>query len=76
MQMKKEGLFKTNLLMNDVKNDPIKKAGLIKEIVESIALIPEAIYRSVYVKECSRIMDVEEHILLSELNKIRSKKNI
>ncbi len=66
--------FKTNLLMNDVKNDPIKKAGLIKEIVESIALIPEAIYRSVYVKECSRIMDVEEHILLSELNKIRSKK--
>ncbi len=66
--------FKTNLLMNEVKNDPIKKAGLIKEIVESIALIPEAIYRSVYVKECSRIMDVEEHILLSELNKIRSKK--
>jgi len=66
--------FKTNLLMGDVQNDPIKKAGLIKEIVESIALIPEAIYRSVYVKECSRIMDVEEHILLSELNKIRSKK--
>lgn len=65
--------FKANLLMGDVKNDPIKKAGLIKEIVESIALIPEAIYRSVYVKECSRIMDMEEHILLSELNKIRSK---
>ncbi len=66
--------FKTNLLMGDVQNDPIKKAGLIKEIVESIALIPEAIYRSVYVKECSRILDVEESILLSELNKIRSKK--
>ncbi|MES2593473.1 MAG: DNA primase [Bacteroidota bacterium] len=66
--------FKANLLMGDVQNDPIKKAGLIKEIVESIALIPEAIYRSVYVKECSRIMDMEEHILLSELNKIRSKK--
>ncbi|MES2138712.1 MAG: DNA primase [Bacteroidota bacterium] len=66
--------FKTNLLMGDVQNDPIKKAGLIKEIVESIALIPEAIYRSVYVKECSRIMDMEEQILLSELNKIRSKK--
>jgi DNA primase len=66
--------FKTNLLMGDVQNDPIKKAGLIKEIVESIALIPEAIYRSVYVKECSRIMDMEEQILLNELNKIRSKK--
>jgi DNA primase len=66
--------FKTNLLMSEVQNDPIKKAGLIKEIVESISLIPEAIYRSVYVKECSRIMDVEEQVLLNELNKIRRKK--
>lgn len=66
--------FKTNLLMGEVKNDPIKKAELIKEIVESIALIPEAIYRSVYVKECSRIMDMDEQILLTELNKIRNKK--
>ena len=66
--------FKTNLLMADVKNDPIKKAELIKEIVQSIALIPEAIYRSVYVKECSRIMDMDEQILLSELNKIRNKR--
>lgn len=65
--------FKTNLLMKDVENDPIKKASLIKEIVESIALIPEAIYRSVYVKECSKIMSMEESILLNELNKIRSK---
>ncbi len=66
--------FKTGLLMKGVENDPIRKASIIKEIVESIALIPEAIYRSVYVKECSRIMDMEEQILLSELNKIRSKK--
>jgi DNA primase len=66
--------FKTNLLMGEVKNDPIKKAELIKEIVESIALIPEPIYRSVYVKECSRIMDMDEQILLTELNKIRNKK--
>lgn len=66
--------FKTDLLMKDVQNDPIKRAGLIKEIVESIALIPEAIYRSVYVKECSRIMGMEEQILLNELNKIRSKR--
>lgn len=66
--------FKTDLLMGEVQNDPIKKAGLIKEIVESIALIPEAIYRSVYVKECARIMDLEEQILLNELNKIRAKR--
>jgi DNA primase len=66
--------FKTSLLMGETENDPIKKAQLIKEIVESIALIPEAIFRSVYVKECSRIMDVEEQILLNELNKIRNKR--
>ena len=66
--------FKTSLLMKDAKNDPIKKAGLIKDIVESIALIPEAIHRSVYVKECSSLLDIEESILLTELNKIRNKK--
>ncbi len=66
--------FKTNLLLGDTQNDPIKKAGLIKEIMETIALIPEAIYRSVYVKECSRILDVQEEILFNELNKIRSRK--
>jgi DNA primase len=66
--------FKTSFSVNEAGNDPIKRAGIIKEIVETIALIPEAIYRSVYVKECSRIMDIEEHVLLNELNKIRSKK--
>ncbi len=66
--------FKTNLMMKEVGNDPIKKAGLIKEIVDSIALIPDAIYRSVYVKECSRLMDIEEQVLLNELNKIRNKR--
>lgn len=66
--------FKTQLLFEEVKHDPIKKATLIKEIVESVAIIPEAIMRSVYIKECSRIMDVDEQVLLSELNKIRRKK--
>ena len=66
--------FKTHLMMNEVGNDPLKKAGLIKDIVDSIALIPDAIYRSVYVKECSKILDIEEHVLLNELNKLRSKR--
>lgn len=65
--------FKTQLLVADTDGDPIKKAGLIRDIVESIALIPDSITRSVYVKECSRIMDVEEQSLLNELNKIRRK---
>lgn len=63
--------FKTELLSADVQGDPIKKAGLIREIVESIALIPDAITRSVFVKDCSRILDIEEQTLLNELNKFR-----
>jgi DNA primase len=66
--------FKAQLLYSESAHDPIRKAGLIKEIVESISLIPEPIYRSVYIKECSRIMDVDEQALLSELNKLRRKK--
>jgi DNA primase len=65
--------YKASILTKGTNNDPLKKAEAIKKIVESIALIPDAIYRSVYVKECGRIMDVDEHILLSELNKIRNK---
>ncbi len=65
--------YKANILTTGTNNDPLKKAEAIKKIVQSIALIPDAIYRSVYVKECSRIMEVDEQILLSELNKIRSK---
>ncbi|CAN5735677.1 DNA primase [soil metagenome] len=63
--------FKTELLSEDVGGDPIKKAGLIREIVESIALIPDAITRSVFVKDCSRILDIGEQTLLNELNKFR-----
>ena len=66
--------FKTELLLSDVGNDPIKKAGLIKDIVNTIALIPEAIHRSVYVKESSRLLDIDEQTLFNELNKARSKR--
>lgn len=62
--------FKTNLLLEESANDPIKKAGLIKEIVQTIAIIPDSIYRSVYVKECSRLLEVSEQTLVNELNKI------
>lgn len=66
--------YKAEILTKDTKNDPLQKANAIVKIVESIALIPDAIYRSVYIKECGRIMEVDEQILLSELNKIRSKR--
>ncbi len=62
--------FKTSLLLEETVNDPIRRAGLIREIVQTIALIPDPIYRTVYVKECSRLMEVSEQTLMNELNKI------
>ncbi|MBI4931165.1 MAG: DNA primase [Bacteroidetes bacterium] len=66
--------FKTQLLYEDVKNDPIKKSELIKQIVESIALIPNAITRMVFIQECSKIMKMDEQALLTELNKALRKR--
>ena len=66
--------FKTSLLYKEVEHDPIKRAELIKDIVESISVIPDAINRSVYVKECSRIMDISEQVLQIEINKLIRKK--
>ncbi len=67
--------FKTKILLDDTKNDPIKKAALIGDIVRSISVIPDAIPRSVYIKECSKLMDIGEDVLTSEVTKLR-KKNI
>jgi len=66
--------FKTDVLLKEAGKDPIKKAGLIKDIVESIALIPDPIIRSVYIQECSSMMGMEEEMLLTELNKSRKQK--
>jgi len=62
--------FKTKLLLSDTQNDPVKKANLIQDIVRTIAVIPDGITRSVYVKECSSLMSVDEKILYTEINKI------
>lgn len=62
--------FKTQLLLKDIGDDPIKRAALIEDIVESIALIPDEIYRAVYVQECGRILHIEEADLVSRLNKV------
>ena len=66
--------FKTNLLMSDAGNDPYKRATLITDIVKSISVIPEAIVRSEYIKECSQMLHVEERILVSEVAKIKREK--
>lgn len=62
--------FKTKLLLKDAANDPIKRAEVLKDIVKSISLIPDAIYRASYVRECSRLMEVPEQSLTNELNKL------
>lgn len=67
-------LFKTSLLAGEAKKDPIKKAELIRDILDSIAKIPDAIQRSVYTKECSSMFDMSEQVLITEVNKIRHKK--
>jgi DNA primase len=64
-------LFKTGILLKEAGTDPIQKAGVIREVVESIAKIPDSIKASVFIKECSSLMQIDERALLTELNKMR-----
>lgn len=65
--------FKTDVLIKEVGSDPIKRAELIKDIVVSIAGIPDQIKRSIYIKECSNLLEVPENALINETNKILRK---
>ncbi|OCX50353.1 DNA primase [Mucilaginibacter sp. PPCGB 2223] len=67
-------LYKTDILLKEAGNDPIRKSEVIREVVESIAKIPDSIKASVFLKECSHILDIEERSLISELNKMRAAK--
>jgi DNA primase len=72
--IKKEGkdfiLFKTSLLLDETQGDPVKRAGLVRDIVSSIAKMPDPIKRSVYLRECSGLLQVSEEALISETNKL------
>ena len=63
--------FKAQLLMEDAGKDPMKRAELINDIVRSIAVIPEAIVRDVYIKECGQLLRIEDKLLVSEVAKRR-----
>ena len=65
--------FKASLLMDEAKNDPIKKADLIRDMVTSISKIPDRIKREIYIQECSRIMDISEQVLVNTLAQLVQK---
>lgn len=62
--------FKTILLLKDSTNDPVKKAEVTRDILESVSVIPDAIYRATYIKKCSQLLDIAEQTLMNELNKL------
>lgn len=64
-------LFKTNLLVEQTQNDPIKKAQLIHSIVDTLGKIPDPIKRTVYIQQVAGMMDLKEQVLVNEINKIR-----
>ncbi len=64
--------FKTNLLLADAGNDPVKRAGLVLDIVSSIAIIPNNIIRGEYVKECSTLLNVDEAMLYHQINTLKN----
>ena len=66
--------FKTNLLLDEVGEDPIRRAGLVGDVVKSIAVVPNEILRSEYIKKCSEMLNVGEQLLVKEVAKIRRQK--
>ncbi|MCZ6520814.1 MAG: DNA primase [Bacteroidetes bacterium] len=66
--------FKTGLYAEEAAKDPLKKAEAIREVIESISRIPDPIKRTVYIKQCSEQLDIEESVLVAEQNKILLKR--
>jgi len=66
--------FKTSILLEETKKDPVKRAELIRDIVSSISKIPNNIHKEVYIQECARIMNISEQVLFNELSQILKRK--
>ncbi len=63
--------FKANLLSEGIEGDPVKRANLVTEVVRSVAVIPDRLERSLYLAECSKILQIEENLLFAEASRIR-----
>jgi DNA primase len=68
-------IFKTRHLLGESEGDPIKKATVIREVVESIVKIPDPIKRSVFIKATATMLDTDEQVLIAETNRLRLKGN-
>ena len=62
--------YKTNQLNENYRNDPIKKSELVIDIITSISKIPNSIKRSIYIKDCSDLLKIDENTLITEMNKL------
>ena len=67
--------FKTKLLLDEAKSDPVRRANLVREVVRSIAVIPDQINRTIYVKECSMLLSMPEEVVLDEVMKLRKQQS-
>ncbi|MBK6527511.1 MAG: DNA primase [Crocinitomicaceae bacterium] len=68
-------VFKSDILIKDAGGDPVKKAALIRDIITSISVIPDAIKRQVYLRECATMFGMEEQVLITEVLKLRKTKS-
>jgi len=67
--------FKTAILLDEAKSDPVTRAGLVREVVRSIAVIPDQISRTIYIKECSNQLSISEEVILDEVMKLRKQQS-
>lgn len=63
--------FKTNLLLEDAKGDPLKRAALVSDVIKSLAVIPDDVTRGIYISESAALLGVKEELLLHEIGKLR-----
>ena len=66
--------FKAGLLLKKAGHDPIKRVNMIKEMMESVAVIADPVVRSVYIRECCQLLDEREEVLINEVVKIRARR--
>lgn len=62
--------FKANLLMDEAEGDPIKRAGLVSNVVQSISVIPDPVVRQMYIHECATLLSVDEALIVNGINKL------